>query len=73
MGANITRWLYVDDLLPKKGGEIKVGERITLEVVEKKGSCEGCFFYNSSSCSIMPKCTKFARSDKKYVIFKEVK
>lgn len=21
LGANITRWLYVDDLLPKKGGE----------------------------------------------------
>lgn len=45
--------------------ELKVGERVTLEVVEKKGSCEGCFFYNSSSCSIMLKCTKFVRSDKK--------
>ena len=21
LGANITRWLYIDDLLPKKGGE----------------------------------------------------
>ena len=53
--------------------ELKVGERITFEVVEKKGSCEGCFFYSSSNCSIMLKCTKFARSDKKDVIFREVK
>lgn len=53
--------------------ELKVGERITLEVVEKKGSCEGCFFYSSSNCPAILKCTKFARSDRKDVIFKEVK
>lgn len=52
--------------------ELKVGERITLEVVEKKGSCEGCFFYSNSNCLEILKCTKFARSDRKDVIFKEV-
>lgn len=53
--------------------ELKVGERITLEVVEKKGSCEGCFFYSIFNCPAILKCTKFARSDRKDVIFKEVK
>lgn len=53
--------------------DFKVGERVTLEVVEKKGSCEGCFFYSSSGCSVIIKCTKYTRSDRKDVIFKEVK
>lgn len=53
--------------------EIKVGERLTLEVVEKKGSCEGCFFYSILGCSTIIKCTKYTRSDRKDVIFKEVK
>ena len=53
--------------------ELEIGERVTLEVVENKHSCEGCFFHSSSNCSVSLKCTKFTRSDRKDVIFKEVK
>ena len=58
--------------------ELKVGERvtITLEVVERN-SCEGCFFKGVAGyCGAAPlglKCIPKYRSDKKSVIFKEVK
>ncbi len=58
--------------------ELKVGERvtITLEVVEQKG-CKGCFFEGVDGCcgatSLGMECTSKYRSDKKNVIFKEVK
>lgn len=58
--------------------ELKVGERvtITLEAVEHK-TCEGCFFKGVAGyCGAAPlglKCLPKYRSDKKNVIFKEVK
>ena len=59
--------------------ELKVGERvtITLEAVEHS-TCEGCFFKKVvvGYCSAAPlglKCLPKYRSDKKNVIFKEVK
>lgn len=52
--------------------ELKVGERITLEVVESS-ICEECFFYINNSCTIRLKCADVERSDNKDVIFKEVK
>lgn len=58
--------------------EIKVGEKITLEVIETdKESCKGCFFKGVLGyCGAAPlglKCLPEYRSDKKNVIFKEVK
>lgn len=55
--------------------ELKVGERITLEVVEKKGSCEGCFFDSKKFCEVWQQypCSTKERSDHKNVIFKEIK
>lgn len=58
--------------------ELKVGERvtITLEAVEQN-SCDGCFFKGVAGyCGAAPlglKCVPKYRSDKKNVIFKEVK
>lgn len=58
--------------------EIKVGERVTiiLEAVEHD-TCEGCFFKGVAGyCGAAPlglKCIPKYRSDKKNVIFKEVK
>ena len=58
--------------------ELKVGERvtITLEVVEHS-TCEGCFFQGIAGyCGAAPlglMCLPKYRSDKKNVIFKEVK
>lgn len=59
--------------------ELKVGERvtITLEVVERKGGCKGCFFEGVDGCcgatSLGLECVPKYRSDGKNVIFKEVK
>ena len=61
--------------------ELKVGERvtITLEAVEavKGKGCDGCFFDGRNGCcvaiSLGMECTSKYRSDKKNVIFKEVK
>ena len=61
--------------------ELKVGERvtITLEAVEaiKSKGCEGCFFDGRNGCcvaiSLGMECAPKYRSDKKNVIFKEVK
>ena len=58
--------------------ELKVGERvtITLEAVEHD-TCEGCFFDGRNGCcvamSLGMECLPKYRSDKKNVIFKEVK
>lgn len=60
--------------------ELKVGEKvtITLEAVEavKSKGCDGCFFDRNGGCGAAPlglKCLPKYRSDKKNVIFKEVK
>ena len=57
--------------------ELKVGEIVTLEVIETdKESCKWCFFYSKMFyCEAWRKypCSKKIRSDKKNVIFKEVK
>lgn len=50
--------------------EPKVGERITLEVVESP-SCTGCYFEGSSTCP--DGCCAYERSDGNWIIFKEVK
>ena len=58
--------------------ELPVGSEITLKVVEdKKGECNGCFFYEFASdiyadtCTVF-KCGSTERKDGKNVIFKEV-
>ena len=50
--------------------ELKVGERITLEVAESY-LCTGCYFENRGTCP--DGCSPYERSDNKHVIFKEVK
>ena len=52
---------------------IEDGEKITIEAVEQKNSCKGCFFYKGYCAFSTIKCSKFIRSDRKDVIFKEVK
>ena len=59
--------------------DLPVGSEITLKVVEdKKGECNGCFFYEFTSDIYADTCTGFKcgsteRKDGKNVIFKEVK
>ena len=56
--------------------ELKVGERVTLEVTETdKESCKGCFFDSKKFCEVWQQypCSIKERSDHKNVIFKEVK
>ena len=59
--------------------ELKVGERVTftLEAVERKGGCKGCFFSILGECfkraDVDLACLRCERSDKKCIIFKEVK
>lgn len=56
--------------------EFKVGERILLEVQEVENiSCPSCFFWNKEIGCTNSIVERFAdrRSDKKNVIFKEVK
>lgn len=58
--------------------ELKVGERvtITLEAVEAVKGCDGCFFDGNGGCvaiSLGMECVPKYRSDKKNIIFKEVK
>ena len=59
--------------------DLPVGSQITLKVVEdKKGECNGCFFYEFASDIYADTCTGFKcgsteRKDGKNVIFKEVK
>ena len=51
--------------------ELKVGQRITLDVIEQI-DCDGCFFFDGGIC-YSPHCESYERSDGKNVIFKEVK
>ena len=59
--------------------ELPVDSEITLKVIEdKKGECNGCFFYEFASDIYADTCTGFKcgsteRKDGKNVIFKEVK
>lgn len=54
--------------------ELKVWERVTIEVVETEtATCTGCFFDNKDICNVGLKCAASTRSDGKSVIFKEVK
>ena len=57
--------------------ELKVGERVTLEVTEiDKESCKGCFFDRDGGCvaiSLGMECSPKYRSDGKNIIYKEVK
>lgn len=56
--------------------ELKVGERVILEITETETApCVGCFFENKGMCLIWKKypCQREQRSDHKNVIFKEVK
>ena len=58
--------------------DLPIGSEITLKVVEdKKGECNGCFFYEFASDIYADTCTGFKcgsteRKDGKNVIFKEV-
>lgn len=56
--------------------ELKVGERIVLDIVETEtATCNGCFFDSKDICEVVRKypCGRQQRSDRKNVIFKEVK
>lgn len=56
--------------------ELKVGERIVLDIVATETvTCEGCFFDSKDSCGVWRNCSCASkqRSDHKNVIFKEVK
>ena len=56
--------------------ELKVGERVTLEVQEVQDiSCPSCFFLNKliRCTNSIVECFADRRSDKKNVIFKQVK
>lgn len=56
--------------------EFEVGEKINLEVQEVENiSCPSCFFWNKEIGCTDPivECFADRRSDKKNVIFKEVK
>ena len=58
--------------------DLPVGSEITLKVVEdKKGECNGCFFYEFASDIYADTCTGFKcgsteRKDGKNIIFKQV-
>nr|DAG54656.1 MAG TPA: hypothetical protein [Caudoviricetes sp.] len=56
--------------------EFKVGERVVLEITETETmTCAGCFFESKGACEVWRKypCESKQRSDRKNVIFKEVK
>lgn len=56
--------------------ELKVGERVVLEITEtEKETCYGCFFFGNSACEVWRKypCSTSLRKDSKNIIFKEVK
>ena len=52
--------------------ELKVGERITLEVVESP-LCTGCYFADAAKGNCPSGCCSYERPDGKGVIFKEIK
>lgn len=54
--------------------ELKVGQKVTLEVAEtNKASCNGCFFDSKGICEVWKKypCSSKQRSDGKNIIFKK--
>lgn len=56
--------------------ELKVGEKIVLEITETETmTCKGCFLESKGACEVWRKypCARNNRSDQKNVIFKEVK
>ena len=56
--------------------ELKVGERVVLDiVVTETVTCAGWFFESKGACEVWRKypCANKERSDHKNVIFKEVK
>lgn len=56
--------------------ELKIGERIVLEITETETiTCAGCLFESKGVCGVWRKypCASKKRSDQKNVIFKEVK
>lgn len=56
--------------------ELKVGERVVLEITEtEKETCYGCFFFGNSACEVWRKypCCPKLRKDSKNIIFEEVK
>lgn len=56
--------------------ELKVGERVVLEITEtEEETCYGCFFFGNSACEVWRKypCGPILRKDNKSVIFEEVK
>lgn len=56
--------------------EFKVGERVVLEITETETmTWAGCFFESKGACEVWRKypCESKQRSDRKNVIFKEVK
>ena len=56
--------------------ELKVGERVVLGiVVTETATCAGCFFNGKGACEVWRQypCAREQRSDRKNVIFKEVK
>ena len=55
--------------------ELKVGERVVLDiVVTKTVTCAGCFFNGKGACEVWRQypCAREQRLDRKNVIFKEV-
>lgn len=56
--------------------ELKVGERVVLNIVATETiTCAGCFFDSKGACEVWRKypCASIRRSDRKNIIFKEVK
>ncbi len=56
--------------------ELKVGERVVLDIVTTETiTCAGCFFESKGVCEVWRKfpCASIRRSDRKNIIFKEVK
>lgn len=56
--------------------ELKVGERVVLDiVVTETVTCTGCFFESKGACEVWRKypCGSKLRKDNKNVIFEEVK
>lgn len=56
--------------------ELKVGERVVLEITEtEKETCYGCFFESKGACEVWRKypCSTSLRKNSKNIIFKEVK
>ena len=56
--------------------ELKVGERVVLEITEtEEETCYGCFFFCYCACEVWRKypCGPKLRKDNKNVIFEEVK